>query len=199
MARSDIDTENKVTYVNGHKLKGKSNPEHGGTGNSKSRVEYMSQPNVKKYNKLVREHHIGKPYAFDSREQLEQDLVDYFNTCDDYGIIPTVMGAAMWLGVHRDTIYSHANNSNSPYADICKNLIDYCHMTIENGTIAGKVNPVTFIFLSKNYYGLSDQKEIKVSAGDGDRVNAQETATALQKQLEEETTPNADIVDETTE
>ena len=67
-----------------------------------------------------------------------------------------------------------------------------CHLSLENGTIDGKVNPVTYIFMGKNYFGLSDSKDIKVSATNTQgSPNAEETASALRKQLENETTVEA--------
>ena len=52
------------------------------------------------------------------------------------------------------------------------------------------------MFLGKNYFGLKDDKNITVSAQQGSDVNSQETAEALRKQLEEETTPNAEVISE---
>ena len=164
--------------------------------NNKSRQAYMSQPNVKEFNKCIREHNIGRPYAFDNKEVLEKELNSYFDLCDKTDTVPSITGISMWLGCNRDTIYAHANNSNSPFSDIFKNVINYCHLTIENGTIDGKINPVTYIFLAKNYFNLEDSKQITVSAQQGSDVNSQETAEALRKQLEEETTPNAEIISE---
>lgn len=164
--------------------------------NNKSRQAYMSQPNVKEFNKNIREHStkIGGPYAFDSVEGLQKELDEYFDLCDKTDTVPTITGIALWLGVNRDTIYAHANNSNSPFSDIFKNVINFCHMTMENGTIDGKVNPVTYIFLAKNYFGLEDSKNITVAATNNSGTpNAEETAQALQKQLQEEHITEATI------
>jgi glutamine amidotransferase PdxT len=102
----------------------------------------------------------------------------------------------MWLGCDRDTLYNHANNSNSPFFGTCKKLISICQVALENGAIKNKVNSVLYMFLGKNYFGLKDDKNITVSAQQGSDVNSQETAEALRKQLEEETTPNAEIISE---
>lgn len=164
--------------------------------NNKSRQSYMSQPNVKEFNKCVREHSTGRPYAFDNKEKLQVELNSYFDLCDKTDTVPSITGIAMWLGCNRDTIYAHANNSNSPFSDIFKNVINFCHLTIENGTIDGKINPVTYIFLAKNYFNMEDSKQITVSAQQGSNINSQETADALRKQLESETTPNATVISE---
>ena len=167
----------------------------GNQSNNKARQSYMSEPNVKEFNKGLREHSltkIGRPYAFSSLEQLKDDLSEYFNLCEKTDTVPTITAIALWLGVNRDTIYAHAHNPNSPFSETLKNVINYCHITMENGTIAGKINPVTFIFLAKNYFGLEDSKNITVTPTTGDNtINNQATMSALQKQLEEENVPNA--------
>ena len=163
--------------------------------NNKAKQSYMSQPNVKEFNKQIREHStkIGRPYAFDKIENLQKELNDYFDLCDKTDTVPTIMGIALWLGVNRDTIYAHANNPNSPFSDILKNVINFCHLTMENGTIDGKVNPVTYIFLAKNYFGLEDSKNINIAPATNDpTINNQETMSALQKQIESEATIEAD-------
>lgn len=165
--------------------------------NNKSRQSYMSQPNVKEFNKAMTDRLFGvggRPPAFHSVEELNSDIRDYLNLCQKTTTIPTIMGLATWLGCSRDTIYAHANDSRSPFSYILKNFIDLCHLSIENGAIDGKVNPVTYIFMGKNYFSLTDSKDIKVSAtNDSTSPNAEETANALRKQLEEETIPNATI------
>lgn len=198
MARNTISRSNlsyeekkdKFMAITNHSPKSVSN---------KQGQDYMSDPNTIKFtNALVDRafNKIGGPYAFESVEQLKTDVSEYIKLCYETSTIPTVASASMWLGCHRDTLYAHSNNSNSPFSDTCKKLIDLCHISMENGAIKGKVNSVLYMFLGKNYFGLKDDKNITVSAQQGSDVNSQETAEALRKQLEEETTPNAEIVSE---
>lgn len=168
---------------------------------NKQGQEYMSDPNTIKFtDALIKRSFnstgIGRPYAFESVEQLESDIKEYIQLCYETSTIPTVSSAGMWLGCDRDTIYNHANNSNSPFFGTCKKLINVCQVSLENGAIKNKVNSVLYMFLGKNYFGLKDDKNITVSAQQGSDVNSQETAEALRKQLEEETTPNAEIISE---
>jgi hypothetical protein len=67
------------------------------------------------------------------------------------------------------------------------------HGTLENSSISGAVNPVLYMFLSKNYFGMRDDKNINIAPATNDpTINNQETMSALQKQLEEENVINAD-------
>ena len=164
---------------------------------NESRKEYMAQPRVQEFNKAMTDRLFGvggRPPAFKSVDQLNSDVSEFLDLCQRTTTIPTVMGLSTWLGCARETLYAHANDPRSPFSNTIKNFIDLCHLSLENGTIDGKVNPVTYIFMGKNYFGLSDSKDIKVSAtNDSSSPNAQETASALRKQLEEESIPDATI------
>ena len=188
MARSDIvvpltEREKKVTT-----------PGRGNSYNNKARQSYMAQPNVKEFNKtFVKKALVGRPYKWDSVEVLEKELVDYFELCDKTNTVPTITAIATWLHCNRDTIYAHANDSNSPFSDVLKNVINVCHTALENGAVDGKVNSVVYIFMGKNYFSLTDSKDINISASDKQTINSSETMDAIQKQLAEETVPNADF------
>lgn len=169
---------------------------------NKGSIAYMSRENVKDFNKVVRNRvfnpsGVGRPYAFSSMDQLKEDIGEYFDACNEYDIMPTVSNLALWLGVNVDTLYEHKNNSMSPFSEVIKNVFNYMHSLMQGGTLSGDINPVTYIFLSKNYYGMRDDKNIQVSAtNDQSAPNAEETANALRKQLEEETIPAATISEE---
>ena len=162
---------------------------------------YLAQPNVKEFNAEIRKRvfnssGVGRPYAFQSLEVTEKEVNDYFQLCSDKQVVPTVTSLALWLNCDKDTIYNHANNSNSPFFGLFKNVINYCHSLMQNGAVDGKINPVTYFFISKNDYGMRDDKNIQISATQGSNINTQETADALRKQIEMETTPNANVVQE---
>lgn len=159
---------------------------------------YMSDPKVQKFtNKVMERAFSGKGYSFNNVEQLGKDCNDFVKLCYDTNTVPTITGFGMWLGCDRDTIYNHANNPNSPFSAQCKNIIQICHLSMENGAVGGKINSVLYMFLSKNYFGLKDDKNITVTPVNGNNLDTQSTMEAIQKQIEEETTPNADFHEET--
>ena len=179
----------------------KSKNSRGTYNNNKSATSYLSQPNVQEFNRNMQRRifnscGIGRPYAFSSVEKLQQDMGEFFELCDKTQTVPTITSLALWLGVDKTTIYEHANNPNSPFSTILKNTLTYCHSVMQNGTVEGKINPVTYIFISKNDYSMRDDKNITIAPTQGSNVNTQETAEALRKQLEEETTPNAEVISE---
>ena len=165
--------------------------------NNKGSIAYMSKDNVKKFNKAMEKKMfnssgIGRPYAFSSVEELEKDIEEYFDACREYNMMPTNVSLALWLGCDEDTLNNHANNPNSPFFGVIKNVKQYLHSIMQSGTLAGDINPVTYIFLSKNYYGMKDDKNITVTPATSTSTNSQETMDAIQRQIEEETVPNAD-------
>ena len=173
-------------------------PGRGNSYNNKSRQSYMAQPNVKEFNKtFVKKALVGRPCQFDNIEHVENELVEYFELCDRTNTVPTITAIASWLHCDRDVIYYHANNPNSQFSGIFKNVINVCHTSLENGAVDGKVNSVVYIFMGKNYFNLRDDKNITVSpSSDKQLVNSTETMDAIQKQLQEETVPNADFQEE---
>lgn len=165
--------------------------------NNKGSIAYMSKDNVKKFNKVMEKKMfnssgIGRPYAFSSVEELEKDIEEYFDACREYNMMPTNVSLALWLGCDEDTLNNHANNPNSPFFGVIKSVKQYLHSLMQSGTLSGDINPVTYIFLSKNYYGMKDDKNITVTPATSNTTNSQETMDAIQKQIEEETVPNAD-------
>jgi hypothetical protein len=73
-----------------------------------------------------------------------------------------------------------------------KKTLTYMHSAMENGTLSGDINPVTYIFLAKNYFGMRDDKNINIAPATNDpTINNQETMSALQKQLEQESVQEA--------
>lgn len=167
-----------------------------GRGNAfdnKTRRSYMEQPNVKAFNKkFYKQALIGRPLTWNSVEELEEQLMEYFKLCDETATIPTITAIATWLHCSRELIYRHANDENSPFHDTLKNVINICHTSLENGAVDGKVNSVVYIFMGKNYFDLEDSKNITVTPATSNTINSQETMDAIQKQIEEENVPNAD-------
>lgn len=169
---------------------------------NKGSIAYMSKENVKEFNKAMEKRIFnsngttGRPWAFDNLENLQKDITDYFTLCRDTDTMPTIVSLALYLGVDEDTITRHSENPMSPFCETLKNVRIYLHNLMQSGTLAGDINPVAYIFLSKNYYGMRDDKQITVSPSNNQTVNSTETMEAIQKQIEEENVPNAKISEE---
>lgn len=168
------------------------------SGNKSKLSEYMSNPNVKKFNSIItsksfeRLHNSnsnGRPCAFSSREECLEEVEDYFKLCYECNVIPTIASLALYLGLNRDTLYNYANNPKIyKFSDVLKNAIDTCQSYQEGAVLDGSIQAVPFIFLSKNYYGLKDTTDISFNNQQNDNTVNSGTMDAIKEQiaLEEE-------------
>ena len=175
-----------------------SKPNNGGIAKAhEGKGRYLDNPDVKAFNKEIRNRVFVRKCAFDNFEDVGLEISNYFDLCDKHSVIPSITSLCLYLGIARDTLYAHANNPNSRYSDVLKEAINYCHSILEAGAFEGKVPAVPYIFTAKNFFGMRDDKNITVSpSSDKQLVNSTETMDAIQKQLQEETVPNADFHEE---
>lgn len=173
--------------------------DRGNPKGTKSKMsEYLSQDNVKSFNRIVvsknfdklEERHKSKSQQiFKSYEECRNDIEDYFKLCDKYDIIPTIASMSLYLGTSRDTLYTMANNPKIyEYSDILKTAIATCQAYHENAFMSGEVPPVAFIFYAKNYYGMKDTTDISVSANQQDNTINSNTMQTIKEQIELEKT-----------
>ena len=103
------------------------------------------------------------------RVQNEQEAIErtegYFYDCANKGIRPTWEEYAMALGVHRKTLWSWTTGQvKGPCnADVFLRAKDFIAAFDARMVIEGKMNPVTYIFRSKNYYDMKDTQDVVVT------------------------------------
>ena len=163
---------------------------------------YMSQENVKDFQKDLVAHCFGKTAKrkqgrgtfFDTREELEEWIADYFICLADHEMIPTVSSLACWLKCDARTIQNHAENPNSEFYEPCKEALAICHAVLEGGATESKLNSVAYIFQAKNYFGMKDQQEITVGTNIGNnQINSEDTLKALKEQKQKEALASVDV------
>lgn len=170
----------------------KSNP----SSNKSKMSEYLSQENVKSFNRIVvsrnfdklEEKHKNKSQQiFQSYDECLNDVGDYFKLCDKYNIIPTIASMSLYLGVSRDTIYTMANSPKVyECSDILKTAIATCQAYHENAFMSGEVPPVAFIFYAKNYYGMKDQTDVRFNQDQNNETISSDSVSALKEQIAQE-------------
>lgn len=100
-----------------------------------------------------------------SDKEVEQRINDYFDYCIEAQLRPTVEGLGIALGVSRVTLYNwESKKTRGEFNDYRFNLIkkakDYIAFLMSDLVMEGKINPVTWIFYAKNYFGMSDKQEV---------------------------------------
>ena len=102
----------------------------------------------------------GRPVLYETPEQLEKLINEYFEQCEVRERPPTIAGLAYCLGVDRQTIYNY--EKKEPFFGTIKRARDRIIMNIEEELIC-RGNSGT-IFLAKNY-GYTDKQELEHSGG----------------------------------
>ncbi len=117
-------------------------------------------------------------------EEIRERLKMYFVTTLSEGEIPTVEEMSLALGYPRQTIWrweSGAEGRTPARRDLIKKAKELLASFDAKMVTEGKINPVTYIFRAKNYFGLKDQQEHILTPNNplGDHTNPED----IQKRL----------------
>ena len=99
-------------------------------------------------------------------EQVNKAIIEYFRHCDEYRLKPGNMGLYACLGINRTEMSDilHGKIKNKVSADalvIIKKALRAMSLYRETLALDGKVNPVTYIFMAKNYDHMTDTQTIE--------------------------------------
>ena len=127
----------------------------------------------------------NKPKAV-TDEEIRERLQEYFVRTLENGEMLTVEGMCLALGYPRQTIWkweTGAEGSTPARRDMIKKAKELLASFDAQLVQENKVNPTTYIFRAKNYFGLKDQQEYVLTPNNplGDRANPED----IQKRLEE--------------
>ena len=160
--------------------------------------EYLSKENVKSFNRIVVSKNFDKLHdrknkksnqVFQNYDECLSEVEGYFKLCDTYDIIPTIASLALYLGIHRDTIYTIANNPKTyEVSDILQSAISTCQAYHEGAFLSNEISPVSFIFYAKNYYGLKDTTDVRFNQNDNNNTINSDSMMAIKQQIENEKT-----------
>lgn len=100
-----------------------------------------------------------------NEKEAEERTDDYIRNCIERGLRPTVEGWALALGTTRSSLWDwETGRRHGPLsADFVKKAKEIFSAFDAEMVSQGKLNPVTYIFRSKNYYGMKDQQDIVVT------------------------------------
>lgn len=97
-------------------------------------------------------------------EEAEKRTEEYFIRCATKGIKPTVEEYCFALGVRRTTVFRWENGIQGAVdSNVIKKAKEFISIYDARAVMEGKLNPVTYIFRSKNYYGMRDQQDVVVT------------------------------------
>ncbi|MGB3727474.1 MAG: terminase small subunit [Glaciecola sp.] len=106
----------------------------------------------------------GRPTKYS--EETVETAEDYIVNFSDYGdAIPSVVGLAVALKTHRDTIYAWAKEEGKEsFSDIVKRLSTNQERKLLNGGLDNSFNP-TIAKLLLGKHGYSDKTETDITSG----------------------------------
>lgn len=127
------------------------------TKNLNARAEDVSR--------IVREsaQYFRRPIA-KTNEEVAERLENYFTQCAETGQMPTVEDMALALGTTRGTLLDWEKNRRNPERAVMIQKAKEILAGIDAKLVSeGRIPQVTYIFRSKNYFGLRDQQEVVVT------------------------------------
>ena len=98
-------------------------------------------------------------------EEAIQRLDEYTKGCINRGLRPTVEGMALCFGTTRQSMWEwETGRKQGPIsADVIKKAKEMIAAFDADMVAQNKLNPVAYIFRSKNYYGMKDQQDIVIT------------------------------------
>ena len=103
---------------------------------------------------------LGRPLSYSSPQELSRQIGEYIQYCSDKDLVPINSGLALWLGIDHGTMVDWRDNPANPFSPILKKASELFHSFAQQKTLDGQINPILYMFLSKNYWGMSDKTEI---------------------------------------
>jgi hypothetical protein len=93
--------------------------------------------------------------------QVEKRIHWYFEHCANSDMKPTVNGMCNAIGIHRDTLYDWrvGNQRKGTHQEVVMRAYRVLESLWEDYMMNGKINPVSGIFLGKNYWNYADKQE----------------------------------------
>lgn len=122
----------------------------------------------------------GKP-IIRSDDECAERLNEFFNVISETGELPTVEKMCLALGADRKTVWAWEQGTNcSPVrAAMIKQAKSMLAALDAEMVSKGKIPVVSYIFRSKNFYGMSDQTEVVITPNNplGTATSAEDIAS----------------------
>lgn len=126
------------------------------------------------------------PIDISDPRQVEQRIHWYFEHCANSDVKPTVNGMCNALRINKDTIFTWKNGEyrKGTHQEVVLRAYRVLEELWENYMLNGKINPVSGIFLGKNFWNYADKQEYVVTPNTGVAPEAMDVATIEAKYAE---------------
>lgn len=150
--------ENSLTEKGGEVVKKKRG--RGGTHNFPQMIESPKADDVRRIGFTILKWYNMEKAVTD--EEIRERLYKYFVETLENGEIPTVEEMSLALGYDRGTIWrweTGGEGSTPARRDLIKKAKEFLASFDAKLVQENKINPTTYIFRAKNYFGLRDTQE----------------------------------------
>lgn len=157
----------------------------GNQANQLAKSNYLDRPETREFHSIVRKKCMySKRTCLDSVENMQKEILEYFDLCDKYDCVPVMIGLFNYLGLEQGQAYQIANEGSEISLPL-KKAMKFVQELQEGAVMRNAINPVSFIFLAKNYYGMSDNQTITLKP-DNSASDRSQTMEALQEVVQEQ-------------
>lgn len=115
-------------------------------------------------------------------EELEERVMSYFNFCSENAIMPMIEKLALAVGISKPMLLDWEAGRRPGTGPRCQEILTrakgVCEAVEASAALEGKLNPVTYIFRGKNYYGMKDQQEMVVTPNTANKTREEIIAEA---------------------
>ena len=130
---------------------------------------------------------VGRPPVISDEEAIER-INDYFANCEEQNIRPIFEEMCLALGVTKRTVQRWATGellAGTNRAAIIESAIEAMAAFDARAVSEGKLNPVIYIFRSKNFYDMSDSQEVRVTPTQplGQQMDMKQIEEAVKNEL----------------
>lgn len=124
-------------------------------------------------------------------EEIRDRIFHYFERTLEQGELLTWEGLALSLGYSRQTLWRWENGeegSTPTRRDLVKKAKELLATFDAQMATEGKINPVTYIFRAKNYFGMRDQQEYVLTPNNplGDTSNPNDIQRRISESIADE-------------
>ena len=107
------------------------------------------------------------PVDLADADALQQRFFDFLELCDQHGLRPMMTGLALAFGVRPEQVsrvgrgdtHCLSTKLTAKSRQIFEKAYNFMRLSWETNLQTEKGNPVKWLFLGKNYYGMRDQTE----------------------------------------
>jgi hypothetical protein len=94
-------------------------------------------------------------------EEVQERTIEYLKRCIEAGRMPTMEGWAVFMGIGRTALFNWINDQSIPQTrDFLVRVRDSFAAMNAEAALDRKIDAVTWIFYSKNFYGMVDKSEV---------------------------------------